>query len=978
MNLKYKILLPITGLFLIFSIILFFFNQSDLKQAFLSEVCENFEMKNLMFGNAIENVSDQALSHAVLYAHYPLIIQSYKEALRGDINDPEDPLVQTARVKLRNALQPIIDSHHQHFGQGSYKLHFHFPNARSFVRAWRKTQALSGKDISDDLSAFRQTIIDINSGKEQSIKGIEVGRGGFAIRGLTRVVDESGQALGSVEMLGEFSLVTKDLKQNDNENFAVYMNADLRSVAKSLNDSEKNPVIDDAFVLITSTAPELSSRIVDGNFLEKARTGQTAILENGNIMYQAFPISDYKGNQIGDMVLFKNVSAGLTAIKTQQLSFTLRLLFFFVAVFLFILWIATKITRPMQEMKTIANNLAEGDVSVTSQYHSKDEVGNLAEAFRNLVIAQKQKIHVAESIAAGDLECSLTITSEKDTLGQAMLRMKEQLKHLEDELAHVVEAQKAGEMDVRCDTTGLDGSFDKLCSGINAALDMIQNPLNQGISIISDYAEGHLDKEMQDLPGQQVVFSNTIKKIRCNLNTLVTESLRLTQAAKAGNISERGETGSLSGSYRQIIEGFNQTLDCIIGPVELTRRYLIDISEGKPPEQIPEDFPGDFQVIKDALETSATAIQNVVNDANILTQFAIKGELQHRVDTAKHQGQYETIVAGLNKLIAVIAEPIAELADVMHQMADGDFREAITGNYSGEFDKIKETLNQTADSLNRMFGEIAQVSNLVNTGSQQVADSSNKVSEGATKQAAALQEITSSITQIASQSRHNAKNAETVNKLSESVSLSAEVGNIRMDEMMQSMSDIEYSSSEISKIIKVIDDIAFQTNLLALNAAVEAARAGVHGKGFAVVADEVRNLAQRSSKAAKETTQMIENSIEKVGAGTKVAGQTAEAITQIIDGIQKVSHLVAEIDVASKEQVSGIEQIHMALSQIDQVTQGNSASAEESASASRELSGQSSQLRQSIEKLKLREQNIEQVSQQNRLPPERTNHGLFM
>lgn len=228
------------------------------------------------------------------------------------------------------------------------------------------------------------------------------------------------------------------------------------------------------------------------------------------------------------------------------------------------------------------------------------------------------------------------------------------------------------------------------------------------------------------------------------------------------------------------------------------------------------------------------------------------------------------------------------------------------------------------------------------------------LSQGATEQASSIEELTASVEQISVQTRENAQNAENAKDMTTETYSFAVQGNEQMTDMLEAMKDINESSSNISKIIKVIDDIAFQTNILALNAAVEAARAGQHGKGFAVVAEEVRNLAARSANAAKETTVMIEGSIEKVEGGTKIANETSQALTKIVEGVSKATELVAQIAVASNEQALGIEQVNQGLVQISDVVQTTSATAEETAAASEELSGQSDMLKSQVATFKLK------------------------
>ncbi len=216
--------------------------------------------------------------------------------------------------------------------------------------------------------------------------------------------------------------------------------------------------------------------------------------------------------------------------------------------------------------------------------------------------------------------------------------------------------------------------------------------------------------------------------------------------------------------------------------------------------------------------------------------------------------------------------------------------------------------------------------------------------------------LTLTIEQISSQTRLNAEHAMEANELANRSRDNAIKGNDQMRSMLKSMDEINDSSNNISKIIKVIDEIAFQTNILALNAAVEAARAGQHGKGFAVVAEEVRNLAARSANAAKETTAMIEGSIKKVEGGTEIANETAKALEAIVDSIDKVSQLVSDIAVASNEQAQGVEQINQGIGQIADVVQTTSATSQETAAASEELSSQAEMLKQQVARFKLKSQ----------------------
>ena len=311
--------------------------------------------------------------------------------------------------------------------------------------------------------------------------------------------------------------------------------------------------------------------------------------------------------------------------------------------------------------------------------------------------------------------------------------------------------------------------------------------------------------------------------------------------------------------------------------------------------------------------------------------------------------------------LGLLAQDIDTFADTLEndvvaplqQLADGDLTFEVRPR-DGQ-DVVRGALKKAGEDLNAIMEQILVACDQIATGSGEVSDSSQSLSQGATESASSLEEIAASMNEMAAQTTLNAENAVQASQLSDESKFSAERGNSQMTQMIAAMGEINESGQNISKIIKVIDEIAFQTNLLALNAAVEAARAGQHGKGFAVVAEEVRNLAARSAKAASETAVLIEGSVTKTSNGAEIADKTAAGLEEIVAGITKVSDLVGEISVASNEQAQGISQVNVGLGQIDQVTQQNTASAEEGAAASEELSSQAEQLRQMLGRFKLKE-----------------------
>ena len=347
-----------------------------------------------------------------------------------------------------------------------------------------------------------------------------------------------------------------------------------------------------------------------------------------------------------------------------------------------------------------------------------------------------------------------------------------------------------------------------------------------------------------------------------------------------------------------------------------------------------------------ATGASFIVIRTIVGDLQRATATAQSGDLSLRLDvTTKDE------LGELCRAFDIMSDRLQRKTEEATAIANGDLTVKI--EVASDRDTLGKSFENMLASLIDLVRQVQRSVGEVTAGSGQVSTASQSLSQGATETASSLEEVSSSMTEISSQTKSNAENAGKADELVRAASLAATEGKGKIATTVSAMNEINTSSQEIAKIIKVIDDIAFQTNLLALNAAVEAARAGRHGKGFAVVADEVRNLAGRSAKAAKETAELIESAKQKADVGLNVANETAKAFEEIVKGVMSVTELVAGIATSSNEQARGIAQISSGLSQIDQVTQQNTATAEETASAAEELSSQAQTLQHLIGKFKL-------------------------
>ena len=331
-----------------------------------------------------------------------------------------------------------------------------------------------------------------------------------------------------------------------------------------------------------------------------------------------------------------------------------------------------------------------------------------------------------------------------------------------------------------------------------------------------------------------------------------------------------------------------------------------------------------------------------VNAVVDLTEKLNNGDLSARLSAG--EDEIGLMINAINHFADNLQTAIKHINLSMKAVAGGNLKDEITIELKGDLNDLKSSINDSIAMLGHTLAEVVDATSKVKTGTSEISSSASTLANGTTQQAAAIEEMSSSINEFSGQTRANNENASQAQQLSNQTLEVVQKGNVQMEGMLTSINEISHTSSEVSKVIRVIDEIAFQTNLLALNAAVEAARAGKYGKGFAVVAEEVRSLAGRSAQAAKSTTDLIEASIKEVEKGVKNADLTAAVLNEISVSIDKTNDLVAEISSASKEQAIGIDEINRGLTQINEIVQQNSSISEETATSSEELSNQSTQV----------------------------------
>jgi methyl-accepting chemotaxis protein len=579
---------------------------------------------------------------------------------------------------------------------------------------------------------------------------------------------------------------------------------------------------------------------------------------------------------------------------------------------------------------------------------------------------------ILAQISAGKIDevIAQTYKGDHEKMKLAVNNVALVLQGLQKEMARLTEASKDGELSERGKPQQFQGAYSEIVVGVNLMLDAILLPIGEGNRILAQISTGKIDELItQTYKGDHEKMKLAVNNVATVTQSLQKEMVRLTEASKEGQLSERGKPQQFQGAYSEIVAGVNAMLDAILLPIGEGNRILAQISGGKIDELISQTYKGDHEKMKQAINNVASVLQGLQKEMGRLTTASKEGQLVERGKPDQFQGAYAEIVRGVNAILDAVIGPLNVAAKYVDQISKGDLPPQITDKYHGDFNTIKDNLNTliaamheiTAAATGIAEGDLtvvirerspqdklmqalsSMVSGLVRTvqdvrtiagevasASQSISTTSVEVSNGASVQAASAEEASSSMEQMVSNIKQNADNAQQTNKIAMKSAKDAQ-------ESGKSVLEAVTAMKEIASKISIIEEIARQTNLLALNAAIEAARAGEHGKGFAVVAAEVRKLAERSQRAAGEINQLSATTV-------KVSEKAGEMLDKLVPDIQRTAELVQEITAASQEQDVGAEQINKALQQLERVIQQNASASEEMAATTEELTAQSDQL----------------------------------
>nr|WVJ86196.1 methyl-accepting chemotaxis protein [Xanthomonas campestris pv. campestris] len=439
----------------------------------------------------------------------------------------------------------------------------------------------------------------------------------------------------------------------------------------------------------------------------------------------------------------------------------------------------------------------------------------------------------------------------------------------------------------------------------------------------------------------------SMSKMQMQLQKVSQGQLEMKCRHDQGELNYRVDEAAFPGDYATIVRDNNDLAASHVAVMmrlaQIMGRYAVgDLSEDM------DKLPGEKAVLTNTMAQVKTNLGAMNHEIKHLAQSAANGDFSARGGAERFQYDFRVMVDSLNTLMSTADGNLQSLSSLLQSIAAGDLTARMSGEFRGVFAQMRDDANATATQLAEIVGSIKTSAVSIKGAASEIAAGNQDLSQRTEQQAANLEETAASMEELTSTVKQNAEGARQANQLAIGAASVAVQGGEVVGRVVETMSGIEASSKKIADIISVIDGIAFQTNILALNAAVEAARAGEQGRGFAVVASEVRTLAQRSSGAAKEIKDLIDDSVQRVAEGSALVHTAGKTMGEVVASVQRVTDIMGEISAASQEQSAGIEQVNQTITQMDETTQQNAALVEEATAAARSLEDQAVQLTEAV------------------------------
>ncbi len=721
---------------------LYFFNHantSDLAtiNALISrEIEDNSKNIQASIEKQINIIGVKALSMASLFSKDPEVTQAYKTALSGNIDNPKSPQSQKARETLRKIFKPVLSGYSSGTEGKVLKLHFHLPNGRSLVRLWRNgyQTTVDGKkvDISDDLSSFRSTVLQVNTKPYKPITGIEIGRGGFAIRGITAVKDSAGNHLGSVEILFPFSEVFENLKTDNRTFYAAYMDASLLKIAKSLNDKVRYPVIDNKYVLTDVTDPDITNNIVTGSLLDKGAQNMYR-KKDRNYAVTVFPIRDFSGKNVGVVAAVTNISkiiASQSAIKAETRkavkafsSLFISIVFILAVIGIFLAYFLIKmITIPITRVDVMLSEIASGggDLSKKLKITTSDEVGSLSRSFNLFIETLNKMVTIIKKSVDTTIVVKEDLNSQVENTTSAVteitanitstIKSMETLKSIIDNTTESTTGIQNEVKDLDITIQEQSEAIENSSSAVNQMVASIQN-----VSSITSSKKETTKTLLTNTEKGEIVIASTIKAI--------------------GAIEENIE--SISGMVA-VINNISAQTNLLAMNAAIEAAHAGDAGRG-------------FAVVAD--EIRVLAENAALNAKDIKTE--IKSIIERIKEAVREGDKTSRSFSEISLEVKSVYNAFSEILTTTEELAEGGTQilhsiEILNG-ISGKVTDSSGNITSTVEELNRIVSKVDRISLEVSSSMDEIATGSKEIGKETEKLSEATEQIAVESTKLKSE-----------------------------------------------------------------------------------------------------------------------------------------------------------------------------------------------------------------------------------